>query len=164
MSRTIRVALSLGVLYAMTLASTDPLDLATGTLLGAVLLLALGRRLRLEPGGAVPPYLQRVIWFWPFAGAVLVDIAVGTWDVALRVLGLRRTERTGIVRVPIGARTERGVAVSALTTTLSPGSVLLQVDWERGDMLMHVLDASDPDAFRAKLDRFYDRYQRKVFP
>jgi multicomponent Na+:H+ antiporter subunit E len=164
MSRTVRVALALGVLYAMTLASTDPLDVATGTLLGGALLLALGRRLRLEPGGDIPSFGQRLLWFWPFVGAVLVDIAVGTWDVALRVLGLRRIERTGVVRVPIGDRTERGVAVTALTSTLSPGSVLLDVDWERGDMLVHVIDASDPDAFRAKLDRFYDRYQRKVFP
>ena len=31
-------------------------------------------------------------------------------------------------------------------------------------MLFHVIDASDPDAVRAQLDRFYQRYQRRVFP
>ncbi len=31
-------------------------------------------------------------------------------------------------------------------------------------MLMHVLDATDPDAVRARHDEFYDRYQRAVFP
>jgi hypothetical protein len=29
---------------------------------------------------------------------------------------------------------------------------------------MHFIDASDPDAVRADLHRFYDRYQRRVFP
>jgi multisubunit Na+/H+ antiporter MnhE subunit len=31
-------------------------------------------------------------------------------------------------------------------------------------MLVHVLDASDPDAVRRHHDRFYERYQRMVFP
>ncbi|CCF84740.1 Na+/H+ antiporter subunit E [Nitrolancea hollandica] len=48
--------------------------------------------------------------------------------------------------------------------TLAPGSVLVDVDWERGVMLFHLLDASDPDATRATVARFYERYQRAVFP
>jgi len=66
--------------------------------------------------------------------------------------------------VPIGERTTSGVAVSALTTTMSPGEVLVDIDWERGVMLIHVLDARDPDAVRARHLRFYERYQRRVFP
>jgi multisubunit Na+/H+ antiporter MnhE subunit len=31
-------------------------------------------------------------------------------------------------------------------------------------MLIHVIDASDPDAFRKDREDFYRRYQRKVFP
>ena len=157
-------AVGLGVLYVLTLASGDPVDLATGVLLGTVLVILLGSRLRLAPDrGAVTP-LQRVVFFAPFVGAVLADILQGTWDVALRVLHLRRLERPGLVRIPIGERTAHGVAVSALATTLSPGSVLIDVDWERGDLLLHVIDASDPDQVRARLQRFYDRYQRRVFP
>lgn len=157
-------ALGLGVLYVLTLASVDPVDLATGVLLGTVLIMLLGSRLQLAPDpGAVTP-ARRVVWFLPFVGAVLADILRGTWDVALRVLHLRRLERPGLVRIPIGDRTRHGVAVSALATTLSPGSVLIDVDWERGDLLLHVIDASDPDQVRARLQRFYDRYQRRVFP
>ena len=157
-------AVGLGVLYVLTLASVDPVDLATGVLLGTVLVILLGSRLQLAPDpGAVTP-ARRVVWFLPFVGAVLADILQGTWDVALRVLHLRRLERPGLVRIPIGDRTRHGVAVSALATTLSPGSVLIDVDWERGDLLLHVIDASDPDQVRARLQRFYDRYQRRVFP
>jgi len=31
-------------------------------------------------------------------------------------------------------------------------------------MLFHVIDASDPDAVRVHFNRFYQRYQRPVFP
>jgi multisubunit Na+/H+ antiporter MnhE subunit len=163
MTRALRIA-GLGGIFVLTLASTDPVDLALGVTLGGALLLALGERLRLGPAGRLPPLAQRVAWFPVFAGAVLADIVQGTWDVALRVLHLRRLERPGLVRVPIGERSERGVAVTALATTLSPGSVLLDVDWERGELVVHVIDASDPDGVRARLQRFYDRYQRRVFP
>jgi multisubunit Na+/H+ antiporter MnhE subunit len=56
------------------------------------------------------------------------------------------------------------VAVSALVTTLSPGSFLVDVDWTEGTMLIHVIEASDPDRVRADLETFYQRYQRRVFP
>jgi multisubunit Na+/H+ antiporter MnhE subunit len=41
---------------------------------------------------------------------------------------------------------------------------LVEVDPARQAMLFHVIDASDPDAVRDQLDRFCQRYQRRVFP
>ncbi len=163
MTQVLRIA-GLGLIFVLTLASTDPVDLALGVALGAALLGALGERLRLGHSGNLPPLAGRLLWFPVFASAVVADVAQGTWDVALRVLHLRPVEQPGLIRVPIGARSERGVAVSALATTLSPGTVLIDVDWERRDLLLHVIDASEPDAVRARLQRFYDRYQRRVFP
>jgi multicomponent Na+:H+ antiporter subunit E len=157
-------ALGLGILYVLTLASDDPVDLVTGMLLGVVLVTLLGSRLRLGPDGSTAPLVRRAVWFVPFAGAVLVDILQGTWDVALRVMHLRRLDHPGLVRIPIGERSEHGVAISALATTLSPGSVLVEIDWDGGDFVYHFVDASDPDRIRARLERFYDRYQRRVFP
>jgi multisubunit Na+/H+ antiporter MnhE subunit len=68
------------------------------------------------------------------------------------------------VAVPIGGRTETGLAVSALVATLSPGEVLVDVDRERGVMLVHVVDAADPEGIRRRHEDFYRRYQQKVFP
>lgn len=79
-------------------------------------------------------------------------------------LRIRPLPQTGFVTVPIEERTPLGVAVCGLVTTLSPGSVLVEVDEERGVMLFHVLDASDPEAVRAQQREFYERYQRHVFP
>ncbi len=164
MTGRLRSTAGLALVYVLTLASADPVDLAIGAGLGAALAGLLGGRLPLGLPGHVPPLAGRIAWWPVLAGAVLADIVHGAWDVTLRVLHVRAIERPGLVRVPIGQRTERGVAVFALATTLSPGSVLIDVDWERRDLLVHVIDASDPDAVRDRLQRFYDRYQRRIFP
>ena len=111
-----------------------------------------------------PSLPGRIAAFPLLAAAVLAEIARGTWDVALRVLHLRKLERPGIVAIPIGERSPLGVAVTGLLVGLSPGSTLLEVDERRRTMLFHVIDDSDPDGVRASIDRLYQRYQRRVFP
>jgi hypothetical protein len=39
--------------------------------------------------------------------------------------------------------------------TLSPGSFLVDVDWDAGEMLVHVIDASDPEAVRRDAEKYY---------
>ncbi|HEX8861892.1 MAG TPA: Na+/H+ antiporter subunit E [Actinomycetes bacterium] len=64
----------------------------------------------------------------------------------------------------MGQRSPQGVAVTGLIVGLSPGSMLLEVDEQRRMMLFHVIDARDPEAVRAQIDRLYQRWQRRVFP
>jgi multisubunit Na+/H+ antiporter MnhE subunit len=164
MRRALSCVAPLTLLYALVLGSFHPWDLATGAAVsGALFLAARGYLFDDEPeaGGSV---IGRAAAFWPFAAAVVRDVAVGTWEVALVTLHLRPLKNPGIVAVPIGERTPTGIAVTALVMTLSPGEFLVEVDWEREVMLMHVIDASDPAGIRASHERFYDRYQRKVFP
>ncbi len=116
---------------------------------------------RVTPVTGLP---SRLVAFVPFAVVIVWDILKGTWNVSLVVLHLRPLACPGLVAVPIAERSRLGVAVSALALSLSPGSFLVDVDWERGVILFHVLDASDPDRIRADLHRFYRRYQRPVFP
>lgn len=163
---TIRVVQVLGavIVFLSVLSSFKPGDVILGALIAAPAVLAAERLPR--PSGPVgaPPLLMRLLWLPVFGAAVLWDVAIGTWDVTLRVLGLRAMRSPGIVLVPIGERSETGTAISALALTLSPGSLLLDVDREQGVMLIHEVDASDPDAVRARHQRFYERFQRRVFP
>jgi multisubunit Na+/H+ antiporter MnhE subunit len=161
--RLLGVAL-LAAVYLLVLASAHPLDLAFGLVLAAAITVGLRGRLRPPPGHAIPPLPLRIAAFPLLVGAVLVEIARGTWDVALRVLHLRPLECPGVVLVPIGERSPLGVAVTGLLVGLSPGSLLLDVNEERKAMLFHVIDARDPDAVRAHIDHLYQRYQRRVFP
>ena len=160
--RVLSVA-ALAAVYLLSLGSADPVDAATGIVRAAAL--AVGLRGRLEsPRRPGPPLAARVAAFPLLLAALLADVARGTWEVALRVLHLRPLESPGIVLVPIGERSPLGVAVTGLLVGLSPGSLLLEVDAERQAMLFHVIDARDPDAVRGQIDRFYQRYQRRVFP
>ncbi|MDP8953194.1 MAG: Na+/H+ antiporter subunit E, partial [Actinomycetota bacterium] len=110
----------------------------------------------------LPGLARRCVAFFPFAGAVVQLVVAGTWEVALITLHLRPLARPGIVKVPVGERTPTWAAVTALVMTLSPGAFLVETNDEF--MLMHLIDATDPDAFRSECEDFYQRYQRKVFP
>lgn len=164
MSRYPMAMLCLVGVYALVLVSANPWDLAIGTAFaGAVLWTTRG----FVFGDTAAPIVGlggRVVGFLPFAAAVVGDIVRGTRDVALVVLHLRPLRHPGIVAVPIGERTPLGVAVSALVLTLSPGSFLVDIDHDAQTMLIHVLDATDPDAVRESYERFYQRFQRQVFP
>ncbi|MDP8944036.1 MAG: Na+/H+ antiporter subunit E [Actinomycetota bacterium] len=160
------VALALLVLvYALALGSFQALDLLAGALVSMGALAAF-RRFLFPPRGPVEAgaALGRVLWFWPFLLVVARDVLVGSWRVALAVVGLRPPVASGIVAVPMEGRSELGVAVTGLAISLTPGELVVDLDWERRVLLVHALDADDPDAVRAHQRRLYDRYQRRVFP
>lgn len=170
MTRYVAATVMLTLVYALALGSFQPWDLLIGAGLSSVLLLASRRFVFGSDGASQRPgsrgltLLGRVVAFVPFAAAVFREILVGTWEVTLVTLHLRPLVRPGIVAVPIGERTPTGVAVWAVVTGLPPGSFFAEVDRERGVALIHVLDARDPDAFRAQQEDFYRRYQSRVFP
>ncbi len=152
-------------IYLLTLASREPADLAIGILIGlGVAWLTRPFMQTTALPSAPPSLLTRLIGLPLFLLIVLRDVVTGTIEVARYSLGLRKPDYQGIVALPIGERSRMGVAVSAWATTLSPGTALVEVDWQAGQMLIHVIDARDPEAIRAAHQHFYDRYQRRVFP
>ena len=156
--------LPLVAVYLIVLVSLDPWDIAIGAVLAAGFLRLFRRFVSTGSSLSLASLLLRVIAFFPFALIVVRDILIGTWQVAVVVLGLRPLRHPGIITVPVGDRSRFGVAISALVMTLSPGSVLVDIDWEKHEMLVHVIDGLDPDKFRTDMERFYQRYQRHVFP
>lgn len=169
--RLLAVAVLLGV-YLLTLGSLAWGDLAIG--LGLAVLMELGWRHRVARGGTIgseedaasqrPPLHRMLLALPALALAVLVEITRGTWDVAQYSLGLRPVEHDGIVEIELQGISEEGVAVWAFISTISPGELVLEIDEERGLLVIHALDARDPDAIRARHYEMYDRYQRKVVP
>ena len=164
MSRLLLSLVPLMLTYALVLASFDLWDLGTGAAVGAALLWSTRRFTFGESIAPVTDLPSRAVWFFPFAAAVVWEVVKGTWKVALVVLHLRPLAHPGLVAVPFEERTRLGVAVSALALTLSPGSFPVDFDWNKRIMLVHFLDATSPDAIRAEQQRFYRRYQRRVFP
>lgn len=164
MTRALLWIAALVLVYALMLASFDPLDLALGGLVAAALLAALRGFVLSAPAAAGGTLFRRALAVPRFVWAVLVDITAGTWQVTSVVLGLRPLGRPGIVLVPFGDRTPNGVVVTAFAATLSPGEFLVDIDWDRRRLLFHVLDARDPEAVRARFAGFYERYQRAMAP
>jgi multisubunit Na+/H+ antiporter MnhE subunit len=159
---------TLTTIFALTLASFDPWDLAIGAVLSVVVMLLFRTSSRSAEEalaqGRAPSIVQRAVRFFPLCAKVVWDIIRGTWQVFLFVSGIRKLEHPGIIAVPIGERTPTGVAVSSLISTLAPGSVVMEIDFNENVILIHAIDASDPDQIRAEHQEFYDRYQRYVFP
>lgn len=157
----VRLAMLCGV-WMLALGHLGWGNFIVGFIISVGMLLVLGGGIKNGPSTG-PSVGRRLLRTAPFLLAIVRDITVATWEVAMVVLGRRRAKPRH-VEVPVGARTPTGVAVTALIVTLVPGSVFIDVDWDRGIMLFHFLDAPDPDETRARIAHFYDRYQRWVFP
>jgi multicomponent Na+:H+ antiporter subunit E len=161
----IPVIVALGaVTYALTVASFAWEDLVFGAALTAILLASfrgvlLPRRL---PSSRL--VLIAIVFFPAFVLASIRDIIKGTWLVARHVVGLQPLEHPGIVRIPLGERTPVSKGMAGYVITLSPGSFLVDVDEETNEMLVHMIDASDPDALRHDYQTFHQRFERHVVP
>jgi multicomponent Na+:H+ antiporter subunit E len=162
--RFLAAAAALTAVYALALASANPWDLGTGFVL-SVAVLGIFRRFVLAYA-EIPLTLavKRAAHAPALILATAIDIVKGTVEVARVVLGRSPATRGGFVAIPRGERTETGVVISGLLDTLSPGSVLVDIDPDAGTWTVHVIDASDDDAVRANAERFYDRFQRPVWP
>lgn len=152
------------LVYALVISSFAWVDLAVGAVLAALSMVFLRQFLPPASGTGLVEFFSRAIAFFPFAWAVFLEILVGSFQTAVIVLGLRRFPPSGVIAVPVGELTPQGVAVFALAVSLSPGSFYLGTDWEKREMYFHLLDASHPEQVREHYRRFYDRYQKPVFP
>lgn len=155
----------LTLLYLLVVGHYSAWDWLAGAVLASALLAFF--RGFLFGGGAPTPvsgFLLRLAAFFPLVVALVVHIIRGTWSVGLVILNVRPVPRSGIVEVPVGEMTPTGVSVTALIHGLSPGLIFLDVDWDRGVMIFHSLDAEDPEKVRQQIQRFYQRHQRAVFP
>jgi multisubunit Na+/H+ antiporter MnhE subunit len=148
-------------IYLLVLTSVAPGDVLVGILL-SVLLVAAGRRIRpLGPPQAVP-LARRLAGVPVLVGGTAVDLARSTWRTATWCLHPRRTP-AGLVTVPITPCRPSSAAAWGVRVGITPDTVVVGLDNERGLMLLHVLDARHPDAVRAAQLDSYERRQRRVF-
>jgi multisubunit Na+/H+ antiporter MnhE subunit len=162
MPRFMLLTLTLTAIYLLVLTSVQPGDVLVGVALSVAIAAASMRTL---PGGrAGAPLAVRLAAAPALAIGTLADIVRGTWHVSLYIVRRGRLERPGIVTVPKGARTPSGVAAWGFLTALSPDEIVVDIDDERGVMLVHVLDASDTEAVRRRHHDTYEQRQRRVFP
>lgn len=149
------VVAALAAIYNLALASLAWQDSVVGLILATTLVLTY-RRAILPASLPEAGHVLHIIVFLPkFLAMLVMDILSGTWLVATYVIGLRELEHPGIVRVPLGNHSRAGVGVVGLFVTISPGSFLVDIDWENRAMLVHCIDASDPSKIREDIEKYY---------
>jgi multicomponent K+:H+ antiporter subunit E len=110
------------------------------------------------------PRLGNPIKFALYVLVVIWDILVANVQVAIIVLFKRNAAmQPAWVPVPLDIRTPEAIAILAGTITLTPGTVSADLSAEGHALLVHALDAPDPDAVRDTIKHRYERRLKEIF-
>jgi multisubunit Na+/H+ antiporter MnhE subunit len=144
-------------IYLLVISSVAPGDLLIAGVLGVAVSVAL--RARGAPASRAPLAVRA-----PAAvGMVLTtaaEVVRGAWRTARWCLGAPASP--GLVEIPRGDRSPGRVALWGILTGEAPDEYPVDVDDDRDVLIVHVLDATDPDAVRARHADADARWQRKV--
>jgi multisubunit Na+/H+ antiporter MnhE subunit len=75
-----------------------------------------------------------------------------------------RRPQPGLIRMRFERLSETGAALLGCMITLTPGTTTIDIDMERGEMLIHLLDDSDPAAAVAGIRRQFESNLQRLFP
>ena len=124
-------------------------------------------------GWLIPRFTLR---FWPetvrmerplvllgFIGTVLRDILAANLTMARLILGRPERLRPLFVRVPLTLKSDVAISLLANAICLTPGTVSACLTLDRKHLLVHALDAADPDALVATIKHRYEAPLREIF-
>ena len=155
MSRLVVVTVALAAMYLLVLTSLAPGDVATAALLGLGAAVALRPRTGSSRAGRLslrPAAAPALVW------ETAAEMVRGSWRVVRFCLGARAAP--GFVEIPRDGRTDLDVALWGLVTGEAPDEIVVDVDEERDVLVVHLTDASDPDAVRARHRAALERHRR----
>lgn len=110
------------------------------------------------------PVLQHPLKIAEYFLIVIWDIIVANVIVAGIVLFKRNTARhPAWICIPLDLRSPEAITVLAGTITLTPGTVSADLSAEGHFLLVHCLDAPDPDGVRDEIKERYERRLMEIF-
>ncbi|CAD0185050.1 Mrp complex subunit E1 [Ruegeria sp. THAF57] len=125
--------------------------------------------------GIIIPFVTQPYWpdrpklrNWPmvveYILVVLWDIVVANVTVARIILFKRDADRKpNWISVPLELRTPEAITVLAGTITMTPGTVSSDLSAQGHCLLVHCLDAPDPEAVRDQIKQRYERRLKEIF-
>ena len=153
-------AAGLAGIYLLVMTSLDPGDIVVGSALGLAVAMALRPHgLHRSSSDRVSP-LEWVVAFARMLTETAREMVLGSWRVVRFCLDGAATP--GFVEIPRGGRSRHSVALWGVLTGEAPDEVPVDVDEARDVLIVHLVDATDPDAVRARHQRAYERWQRRV--
>ena len=129
--------------------------------------LLLGILIPIMPSAFWPerPPITRPWRLFSYFGLVIWDIIVANVQVAIIVVFKRNDQmQPNWVNIPLDLRTPEAIAVLASTITLTPGTVTADLSEDGTSLLVHALDAPDPDAVRDEIKQRYEARLMEIFP
>ncbi|MDC7789535.1 Na+/H+ antiporter subunit E [Rhodoplanes sp. TEM] len=110
------------------------------------------------------PIVKRPLVMLEYAAVVAWDIVVSNIEVARLILFRRgSTLRSLFVTVPLELTTPEAVTVLTGTITMTPGTVSADLSADGRSVLVHCLDAGDPDAVVRQIKTRYERRLKEIF-
>lgn len=125
--------------------------------------------------GIIIPFITQPYWpdrpelrNWPmvveYMLVVLWDIVIANITVARIILFKRDADRVpNWISIPLELRTPEAITVLAGTITMTPGTVSCDLSAQGHCLLVHCLDAPDPDAVRDQIKQRYERRLKEIF-
>ncbi len=110
------------------------------------------------------PLLPRPFLFLTYFVVVVWDILRANVTVALAI-AFKRPDRMAPawITIPLELRKPEAITVLAGTITLTPGTLSAEVSADGHALLVHCLDAPDPDAVRDEIKSRYERRLMRIF-
>lgn len=133
-------------------------NLVLGTILGLVIPIIT------SPYWPNRPRLSSLPRIVEFVLIVLWDICVANVQVAMIILfKANANTKPAWITIPLELRTPEAITVLAGTITMTPGTVSSDLSADGRSLLVHCLDAPDPDAVRDDIKARYERRLKEIF-
>ncbi|ARE83467.1 pH adaption potassium efflux system protein PhaE [Roseovarius sp. EC-HK134] len=133
-------------------------NLLLGTILGLIIPIIT------SPYWPNRPRLSSLPRIVEFVLVVLWDICVANVQVAMIILfKANANTKPAWITIPLDLRTPEAITVLAGTITMTPGTVSSDLSADGRSLLVHCLDAPDPDAVRDDIKARYERRLKEIF-
>ncbi len=153
----------LAVIWAIALGPMTPLNLVVGFVVG-YLMLALAWRLGLNyrDDQKNTNYFRRVFQVMSFLVFFTREMIIANVQMAYYTLSPLSRLRPGIVVIPIEGMSNLEITTLANLITLTPGTLSLDVSDDHTQLMVHCMDASDPEKIVAEIRNGFQRRVKEL--
>ena len=142
----------------------SPIQIAWGLVVGGLTLPLAWRIFDLGRSYPLYPLLQSVGGaLYSFFILFVPDAVRSSIDMARRVMQPVIPMYPGIVSIPIRFRGSADALLLVNHVTLTPGSLVVEIDEEPGLLFLHTIDARDPDRIREQVQRLHREQLRRMY-
>jgi multicomponent Na+:H+ antiporter subunit E len=149
--------LALALLWAMAQGEVTLMSIASGFLVGIVVLHMAG------PALGDARYAVRFLLAIGLIAFFLKELVVSSVRVAIDVLRPRFTMRPAIIQVPLDVTSDIEITLLANLISLTPGTLSVDVSDDKAHLYVHAMYGDDPDLVVRGIKHDFERRIQEVF-